>query len=79
MVAFYLWPTLAIALIAASRSWPRLVATAAVTTTLTFVSQASWRGPWLWWGLMVAGLGLTLFFARVRPDGPACARARDGE
>jgi hypothetical protein len=75
MVAFYLWPTLAIALIAASRSWPRLVATAAVTTTLTFVSQAAWRGPWIWWAPMVAGLGLTLFFARVRPDGTACRRA----
>jgi hypothetical protein len=82
MVAFYLWPTLAIALIAASRSWPRLVAAAAVTTTLTFVSQVPWRGPWLWWGLMVAGLGLTLFFARVRPDGRRTAAgvaARDGE
>ena len=68
MVAFYLWPVLAIALIAASRSWPRLAATAAVTTTLTFASQASWRGPWLWWAPMVAGLALALFLARVRPD-----------
>jgi hypothetical protein len=28
--------------------------------TLTFVSGAGWRGPWSWWALMVAGLGLTL-------------------
>ncbi len=66
MVAYYLWPTLAIALITASRSWSRLVAASAVATTLTFVSQASWRGPWIWWALMVAGLGLALFSARVR-------------
>jgi hypothetical protein len=83
MVAFYLWPVLAIALIAASRSWPRLAATAVVTTTLTFVSQATWRGPWIWWAPMVAGLGLTLFLARVRPAAPARPGvrplARDGE
>jgi hypothetical protein len=69
MVAYYLWPTLAIALITASRSWSRLVVTSAVAATLTFVSQAPWRGPWIWWGLMVAGLGLALFSARVLTNG----------
>jgi hypothetical protein len=65
MVAYYLWPALAVALIAASASWPRLVATSLAATTLTFASQVSWRGPWSWWAPMVAGLGLTLFFARM--------------
>jgi hypothetical protein len=65
MVAFYLWPALAVALITASRSWPNLAATSLAATALTLVSQASWRGPWGWWALMVAGLGLTLFLARV--------------
>jgi hypothetical protein len=65
MVSYYLWPVLAVALIAASRSWPRLIATSLAATTLTVVSQASWRGPWSWWAPMVAGLGLTLFLARV--------------
>jgi FtsH-binding integral membrane protein len=65
MVAYYLWPVLAVALVTASRSWPRLVATSLAAATLTFVSQVSWRGPWIWWASMVAGLGLTLFLARV--------------
>jgi hypothetical protein len=65
MVAYYLWPVLAVALIAAVRSWPRLIATSAAAVTVTFVSEASWHGPWAWWAPMVAGLGLTLFFARL--------------
>jgi hypothetical protein len=75
MVAYYLWPALAVALITASRSWPNLAATALVATALTLVSQVSWRGPWGWWALMVAGLGLTLFLARV-PFGPRGAGER---
>ena len=65
MVAYYLWPVLAVALITASRNWPRLVATSLAAAVLTLVSQVSGRGPWIWWASMVAGLGLTLFLARV--------------
>ncbi len=65
MVAYYLWPVLAVALITASRSWSRLIATSLAATTLTFVSEVSWRSPWGWWAAMVAGMGVTLFFARV--------------
>jgi hypothetical protein len=65
MVAYYIWPVLAVALIPASRTWPRLLATTAVTATLTFVSQATWRGEWTWWGPMVVGLCVTLLFAGV--------------
>jgi len=75
MAAYYLWPVLAVALVTASSSWSRLVATSLVTSTLTFVSQASWRGPWIWWGSMVAGLGLTLFFARVTRSKSASRRS----
>jgi hypothetical protein len=71
MVAYYLWPPLAVALITASSNWSRLVATCLAASALTFVSQASWRGPWIWWGSVVAGLALTLFFAA-----PGVARAR---
>jgi hypothetical protein len=67
MVAFYLWPVLAVALITASGSWLSLAATSLAATALTLVSQVSWRGPWGWWALMIAGLGLTLFFARISP------------
>ncbi len=35
MVAYYLWPVLAMALIAASRSWPRLVATCLAAAAIT--------------------------------------------
>jgi energy-coupling factor transporter transmembrane protein EcfT len=74
MVAYYLWPVLAVALIAASRDWVRLAATSAAVVTLTFVSQASWRSPWTWWAPMVAGLALTLFLARL----PLRGRSRPG-
>jgi hypothetical protein len=63
MVSYYLWPVLAVALAAASGSWPRLIPTAVTASALTFISQASWHGPWIWWGTMVAGLGLVLYFA----------------
>jgi hypothetical protein len=65
MVAFYLWPGLAVALVAATRSWRRLIPTSVVAVAVTFGSQSAWRSPWGWWGLMVAGLALTLFFAGV--------------
>ena len=63
MVAFYLWPPLAVALIAATRSWRRLVCTSVVVVAVTLGSQSSWRSPWGWWAFMVAGLALALFFA----------------
>jgi hypothetical protein len=65
MVAYYLWPVLQVALIAASGSWPRLIAGSITASVLTFASQLTWRGPWSWWTPMVAGLGLLLLFARV--------------
>jgi hypothetical protein len=65
MVAYYLWPTLAVALVAASRSWSRLVATSLTAAALTGASQVPWHSPWTWWAPMIAGLALTLFFARV--------------
>jgi hypothetical protein len=78
MVAYYLWPVLAVALVAASSSWLRLAATSVAASTLTFVSQAPWRGPWIWWGSMVAGLGLTLFLA-APGSSPAWTRPRRRE
>ena len=63
MVAYYLWPALAVALIAASRSWPRLLAVSAASAALTFGAQAPWRDPWTWWLPVTAGLTLTLWLA----------------
>jgi hypothetical protein len=68
MVAYYLWPALAVALIAASGSWSHLVPVSVAAAALTLVSQLTWRGPWSWWAPMIAGLALTLFFART-PNG----------
>ena len=68
MVAYYVWPALAVALIPASRSWPRLVAAAGAAAALTFAAQLPWRDPWSWWLLMIAGLTLVLWLARVPPE-----------
>jgi hypothetical protein len=65
MVAYYLWPPLAVALIAASRDWSRLIPTSVAAAAVTLASQLTLHGPWTWWTPMVAGLGLTLFFARI--------------
>jgi hypothetical protein len=63
MVAYYLWPPLAVALIAAASSWPRLLSAGVAATVLTFFSQIGWRNPWAWWLPMIALLGLTLFLS----------------
>jgi hypothetical protein len=64
MVAYYIWPVLAVALIAAAETWSRLIPTAVVAGVLTFVSQSPWRDPWGWWALVVGGLALVLYCAR---------------
>jgi hypothetical protein len=68
MVAYYLWPPLAVALIIAARTWPRLLAAATTAITLTFFSQVQWHNPWGWWSPMITLLGLTLYVARGRPQ-----------
>jgi hypothetical protein len=65
MVAYYLWPALAVALIAATRSWWRLMPTSLLAVTVTVASQSDWRSVWGWWMLMVAGVALTLYSAGV--------------
>ncbi len=67
MVAYYLWPPLAVALAAAARDWSRLLPAGCIAVGLTFFSQVQWHDPWAWWTPMVTGLALTLFFARPRP------------
>ncbi len=66
MVAYYLWPPLAVALAAAASDWSRLIPTGCAAVVLTFFSQIQWHNPWSWWTPMVAGLALALFFARGR-------------
>ena len=75
MVAYYLWPPLAVALVAAARDWSRLVPTACVTVVLTFFSQVQWHNPWSWWTPMIIGLALALYFARIRTREPGAGAA----
>jgi len=73
MVSYYLWPPVALALIAASPAWPRLIPAAVAAVTLTLVSQLWWHGAWSWWVPMLAGLALALFLARPWPHPAAPA------
>ncbi len=65
MVAYYVWPSLAVALLVAADRWGRLIPTGIAAAAVTFTSQASWRNPWGWWSLIVVGLALTLYSARI--------------
>jgi hypothetical protein len=78
MVAYYLWPTLAVALVVASSSWSRLIKTSVVASVLTVLAQAPWRDPWIWWVPVMAGLALTLFLARPEASTGWRSRGRVG-
>jgi hypothetical protein len=74
VVAYYLWPALAVALVVASESWSRLLPAGIVAAVLTGVSQTTWHGIWTWWAPMMFLLALTLLFARFPlPWRPATA------
>jgi hypothetical protein len=71
MVPYYVWPPLAVALIAASPSWRRLLATGVAVAAVTGLSQGQWRGVWTWWVPVIALLALTLAAAWVPRGSPA--------
>jgi hypothetical protein len=73
MVSYYVWPPLAVALVAASRDWLRLLPASVTAIVLTFLAQGSWRNPWVWWTPVVVVLALTL--AAARPARPPAAQA----
>ncbi len=73
MVAFYLWPGLAVALIASTTDWRRLISTSTAAVIVSIGAQSDWRSPWGWWGLAVTGLSLALLLA-----GPPARRPRRG-
>jgi hypothetical protein len=72
MVSYYVWPPLAVALVAASRDWIRLLPATVTVSVLTFLAQGSWRNPWVWWTPIVFVLALTL--AASRPARPPTAQ-----
>jgi len=63
MVAYYLWPPMAVALIVAATRG-RLAVTALATTTITMAAQVAWRSPWVWWVPLLIALAITLALAR---------------
>src|SRR5580704_10096786 len=79
MVSYYVWPPLAVALVAASPSWLRLLPVTVTATVLTFLSQVSWRNPWVWWTPMVAVLALTLAASKPRRSAAAQVMPEPGE
>jgi hypothetical protein len=66
MVAYYVWPVLAVALASATARWSRLAAAAVFSSALTFLAQLSWHGRWGWWAMVLAGMLLVLATARGR-------------
>ena len=64
MVAYYLWPPLAVALVSASPRMVRLVSASVLAGVVTFVSQATWRGEWVWWPPMLLGVVAVVVVAR---------------
>jgi len=74
MVAYYPWPPLAVALIVAARTWPRLLIAGAVATTLSFVTQDAWRDTWGWYAMVVVGLGVALWAGTPWPARPVSAQ-----
>jgi hypothetical protein len=79
MVSYYVWPPLAVALAAASRDWRHLIPATATATVLTFLSQITWRNPWMWWTPMVVLLILTLLASRPARSAPVPAALEPGE
>jgi hypothetical protein len=79
MVSYYVWPPLAVALVAASRNWLRLIPASVTAIVLTFLAQGSWRNPWIWWTPVVVVLGLTLAAARPARSPAAQVLPEPGE
>jgi hypothetical protein len=68
MVAYYFWPVLAAALLAASPSWPRMAVTSVIAAVLTFGSQVAWRGYLTWWAPVIVLLAVTVAASRQSKD-----------
>ena len=60
MVSYYIWPAIAIGMLAAVTSWWRLVPAAALGIGLTAFCNVWWHGEWPWWSVIVVTLALLL-------------------
>ncbi len=63
MVSYYIWPGIAVGMLAASAAWARLVPTALVGVGLTLFCNVWWHGEWSWWSVIVVGLAILLLAA----------------
>ena len=64
MNPYYLWPPLALALLAASlSSWPRFAVVVAMAAGETMYSYRH-TGPWSWWLPTVTMLAIAILFSR---------------
>ena len=79
MVSYYVWPPLAVALVAASPDWLRLLPATVTAIVLTFLAQVSWRNPWVWWTPVVGVLVLTLAAAHPARSPAAQVLPEPGE
>lgn len=75
MVAYYLWPVLAVALIVASLAWRRLIGASVLAAAITAWALGGSHDPWIWWAPLVVGLAVLLIIARV-PAARSGARSR---
>lgn len=66
MVAYYVWPVLALTLVLASTSRRRLATTSLLVVALTCWSDTSFRSEWGWWLPLVFGVGELLMVCRPR-------------
>jgi hypothetical protein len=71
MVSYYPWPPLAVALIPAALSWPRLLAASVLAGGLTAAAQGPSHDVWIWWAPLVAGLAVMLALSYARPKAGA--------
>jgi len=72
MDPYYLWPVLAVGLVAAAatRAWPRLLVASVAAVAITIAGDY-WLGGWVaWWTITTAGLVAVLLAGFSRPGGP---------
>jgi len=69
MVAYYIWPALALALVVAARATrARFAAACALSSFATMFALLGWQGEWAWWSVLVVCIGTTLVAAWPVPN-----------
>jgi hypothetical protein len=64
MVAYYIWPTLAVALVvSARRSQTRFAAACGLAAYATVSAARQWQGEWAWWSVLLLCVGMVLVLA----------------